>query len=447
VVQCHPKRKREKAVLMNNQKKLTIGLFGFGVVGEGIYQVLQQTPSLNATIKKICIKNPDKKRNCDPALLTTNYGDILNDPEINVVVELINDAEEAHIIVSTALRKKKAVVSANKKMIADNLKGLLDLQQNYNAALLYEAAVCGSIPIIRNLEEYFDNDLLQSICGIVNGSTNYILTKVLDDKLEYKAALLQAQMNGFAETDPSLDVEGMDAMNKLTILLLHAYGIIIKPNQLLCVGIDRIHTYDARFADERDLQIKLTAQARKISGGKIAAFVLPQFVTPESQLYGVKNEYNGVVLQSSFSDKQFLYGKGAGRFPTASAVLSDISALRFDYRYEYRKYGMATGVPVCNDYYFNLYVSFDSLADVDLKDFEWIEEFYCHENRHFVIGTISYLKLFRAEWLKNKSVSVIVCPDGVIDNMQSKEIRKMSLELAGVKFSDRVLESISRIEV
>src|SRR6478672_3754278 len=202
---------------MSTHKQLTIGLFGFGVVGEGIYHVLNQTPSLNATIKKVCIKHADKKRNAPPELFTTSYNDLLEDDEINLIVELIDDADEAYKIVKQSLNNKKAVVSANKKMIAEHLEELLKLQEVNDTSFLYEAAVCGSIPVIRNLEEYYDNDLLQSISGIVNGSTNYILTKI-GEGLSYKEALLQAQQLGFAESNPRLDVEGIDPANKLTIL-------------------------------------------------------------------------------------------------------------------------------------------------------------------------------------------------------------------------------------
>jgi homoserine dehydrogenase len=141
-------------------KKLVIGLFGFGVVGEGIYEVLQRTPALNATVKKICIRDPHKKRSVPDALLTTDADALLNDEEINVIVELINDAEAAYEIVTTALRNGKQVVSANKKMIADHFSELVALQEAHHASFLYEAAVCASIPVIRNLEEYYDNDML-----------------------------------------------------------------------------------------------------------------------------------------------------------------------------------------------------------------------------------------------------------------------------------------------
>src|SRR6478735_10325520 len=240
---------------MTTHKKLSIGLFGFGVVGEGIYQVLQQTPSLHASIKRICIKHPQKKRNADADLFTTDYNEILDDPEINLVVELIDDADEAYKIVTAAFKKKKSVVSANKKLIAEHLAELIFLQNENDVSFLYEAAVCGSIPIIRNLEEYYDNDLLQSISGIINGSTNYILTK-LSGGASYKEALQEAQQLGFAESNPSLDVEGFDPVNKLTILLAHAYGIVISPDQVLRCGITRLQKSDADYAREKHYKIK-----------------------------------------------------------------------------------------------------------------------------------------------------------------------------------------------
>src|SRR6478672_7966537 len=214
------------------ESKLVIGQFGFGTVGEGIYHILQQTPSLQAHIKKICIRNASKKRSVAPDFFTTDYEVLLNDPEINLIVELIDDAVEAFKIVTAAFERGKAVVSANKKLIAEHLPELLQLQQQYGVPFLYEASVCGSIPIIRNLEEYYDNDFLKSVCGIVNGSTNFILTKMEEEKLDYAEALRAAQALGFAESNPALDVQGIDAANKLVILLLHAYGIVAHPQQV-----------------------------------------------------------------------------------------------------------------------------------------------------------------------------------------------------------------------
>lgn len=417
---------------MSNTHKLTIGLFGFGVVGEGIYQVLQQTPSLQATIKNICVKHPEKPRNAPAELFTTDASLLLNDPEINVIVELINDADDAYHIVTTALKTGKAVVSANKKLIAHHLPELLQLQEQFDTPFLYEAAVCGAIPIIRNLEEYYDNDLLRGICGIVNGSTNYILTKILAENLPYAKALQQAQDQGFAESDPTLDVEGFDAVNKLTILLAHGYGIVTHPDELLFRGITQIHASDATYAAEKGLQIKLTAQAKKLGNGKVATFVLPQLVTNQSKLYDVPNENNGVVIESSFSDKQFLYGKGAGRFPTASAVLSDISALRYQYRYEYRKLKSALRTELTDEFYLRVFVSCASDHDVNREDFEWIDEAYITSKRQFFVGVIRFDKLKAAAWLRKPQVSLLVCPDGIIESIEERQLKKRSLELAGV---------------
>lgn len=415
-------------------KQLTIGLFGFGVVGEGIYKVLQQTPTLNANVKKICIKHPEKKRNAPASLFTTKADVLLDDPDINLIVELIDDADEAFKIVRKALANRKAVVSANKKMIAEHLADLLRLQHEHETSFLYEAAVCGSIPIIRNLEEYYDNDLLQSLCGIVNGSTNYILTRIKEDKLTYGEALLEAQQAGFAESNPALDVEGVDAVNKLTILLAHAYGIITAPQQLLYKGITQLHDRDSTFAAEKGFEIKLTAQARQLSNGKIAAFVLPQFVTPDSQLFSVKNEYNGIVIESKLADKQFLYGKGAGRYPTSSAVLSDIAALRYDYKYEYRKLCNPEKLSLTKNYYLRVYVSFENWEDLRKEDFETIEEFYSSRNRQYLIGLIQVEKLKEATWLQSPQVSVIVWPNGIVENgvLELKAVKAKSLRLASV---------------
>ena len=419
---------------MSAHKQLTIGLFGFGVVGEGIYHVLNQTPSLNANIKKVCIKHAEKKRNADPELFTTNYNELLEDNEINLIVELIDDADEAYKIVKQSLNNKKAVVSANKKMIAEHLEELLKLQEINDTSFLYEAAVCGSIPVIRNLEEYYDNDLLQSISGIVNGSTNYILTKILDEGLSYKEALQNAQQLGFAESNPALDVEGIDATNKLTILLAHAYGIVTSPDSLVKAGITRLHSGDANYAAEKGLQIKLTAQACKLSNGKVAAFVLPQFITPDSQLYHVKNEYNGVIIESKLADKQFIYGKGAGRYPTSSAVISDISALSYNYRYEYKKLNRKEKYQLTNNFYLKVYVSFNDWSEVNKWDFEQVIEFHSTEDRQYLTGIIHLDKLKDASWYNDPSVSIIVLPDAIVekDTIVAKSLKKVSLQLAGI---------------
>ena len=418
---------------MEQHQQLTIGLFGFGVVGEGLYKVLQQTPSLQASIKRICIRHEKKKRNAPANLFTTDRDELLNDPEINVIVEVIDDPVAAFEIAAIALRNGKQLVSASKKMIADNLPALLQLQKETGNSFLYEAAACASIPVIRNLEEYYDNDLLQSIRAIVNGSTNFILTKMFDDGLDYKQALLQAQQNGFAESDPTLDVEGYDAVNKWTLLLNHAYGIVESPGNILFNGIQNIQPADATVASSWNQQIRLVAQARKLRNGSVVAFVLPQFVKQSDPLAFVRNEYNGVVIETGFADQQFFYGKGAGSFPTASAVLSDISALRYNYRYEYKKLYHHKPHQLTDDLYLRVYISFEDWKFIPRERFEWIEEWHSREERKYLIAVIAFNELKNESWWKENNTSLILTPEPIIEDMEIRLLKRRSLELAGVE--------------
>lgn len=417
---------------METHKQLNIGLFGFGVVGEGLFKVLQQTPSLKATIKKVCIKNASKQRNAPAELFTTDKNDLLNDDKINVIVEVIDDPDAAFIIVSTALKNGKAVVSASKKMIAEHLPEILQLQLETEQPFLCESAACASIPVIRNLEEYYDNDLLHSIKAIVNGSTNFILTKIIEENLSFNDALLLAQQLGFAESNPKLDVEGYDAVNKWSILLNHAYGIVEHPDNILFTGIQNIQLADATVAKEKHFEIKLVAQAKKLTDGKVAAFVLPQFVKQDDHLAFVKNEYNGVVIESGFSDKQFFYGKGAGSFPTASAVLSDLSALRYGYRYEYKKLYHHQPHELTQDFYLKVYVSFDDWKFIPKEKFEWIEEWHAGEERKYLVGVLHVKELYTTKWWKENKTSLILLPEPVIENVDIVKLKKRSLELAGI---------------
>ncbi|MBI5915714.1 MAG: homoserine dehydrogenase [Bacteroidetes bacterium] len=383
---------------MSYQKKLTIGLFGYGVVGSAVYEVLQQTPSLEAEVRRICIKNPQKQRNIDAARFTTERSQLIEDEAINVIVEMIDDADAAFDIVSESLCRGKAVITANKKMLAAHLPELIDLQRRYDVPLLYESACCASIPVIRNLEEYYDNDLLRGVEGIINGSTNFILTKIFEEKLGYDEALALAQRLGFAESDPSLDVEGHDALNKLCLLLAHAYGILTHPSALLRHGIHRLNAIDSDVAAAQGAQIKLVARAVKQDDGRVAAFVLPQFVQPPHLLHTVRHEYNGVVLTSALADEQFFYGKGAGGFPTASAILADLSALRYDYRYEYKKLLLQQPSTLCDDVPLHVYVSFQDWQMLPVDAFEEIHEYFSGRQFHYRKGVVSLNQLLKNDW-------------------------------------------------
>ncbi len=373
-------------------KRLTIGLFGFGVVGQGLHDIIS-TKDLNIEIKKIAIKNPEKERILPGHLFTSNADDILNDPEINTVIELINDADAAYEIVTRALKSGKNVVSANKKMIAEHLDELVSLQEKYNASLLYEGAVCGSIPIIRNLEEYYDNELLHSISGIFNGSSNFILSKIANEGLEYAEALKQAQELGFAEKDPILDVGGYDAKYKLVIAAAHAYGVFVKPEQVLNIGIQNFSAADLHFAQEHQLKIKLVPTAKKLDDKELALYVIPKLVPKSDFLYNVENEYNAVSVKAAFADQQLFYGKGAGGHPTGSAVLSDVAALRYDYRYEYKKYHHDKKLKLQNDYIIPVFIRYNNESLIKDIHFEFIAEQHKSIELNYVLGGVKISEL------------------------------------------------------
>ncbi len=377
-------------------KKLNIGLFGFGVVGQGLYDIIK-TKHLNLEIIKFVIKDATKERSLPQHLFSTDKNSILENPEINTVVELINDADAAFEIVSAAIKAGKNVVSANKKMIAQHLSELIDLLHQYGTSLLYEGAVCGSIPIIRNLEEYYDNELLYSISGIFNGSSNYILSKGFNDGLDYASALKQAQNLGFAETDPTMDVGGFDAKFKLVIAAYHAYGIVVKPEEVFNLGIANLAVQDIQYAKEKKLKIKLVPFAKKLNDKQVCLYVLPRFISRNELLYNVDYEYNGVIVQAAFADQQFFYGKGAGGHPTGSAVLSDITALRYDYHYEYKKAAETDHLQFTNDVELSIYLRYNQKDLVEALQFEHVAERFYSENFKFITGKVKLINLIGQE--------------------------------------------------
>jgi homoserine dehydrogenase len=387
------------------RKNIKIGLFGFGCVGFGLYEALQKTPSLKTNIKRICVKTKSKQRPILSEHFTFDKNEILFDNEINTVVELIDDADAAFEIVKTALQNGKAVVTANKKMIAEHFTELLALQKKHNVPLLYEAACCASIPIIRNLEEYYDNDLLESIEGIVNGSTNYILTNTSLKNISYNEALKEAQEKGYAETNPLLDVGGFDAKYKLIILIAHAFGVVVSPENIFNIGIDKLGELELNYAKEKGYKIKLIAFAEKKEDGKIVSFVLPKFINKKDKLHSVDDVFNAVKTKSYFSDTQFFIGKGAGAYPTASAVLSDISALTFDYRYEYKKLNNIDSLENENKVFLKILLRYDFNHLEELKDyFIEVNESYQNFNSGYIIGVVSLKRLKLVSTLSNISV-------------------------------------------
>ena len=394
-----------------NGKKLNIGLFGFGTVGRGLYDVLQRIGTKNVEIKRICVRDISKPRAVE-ADFTDKADDIFNDPDINFIVELIDDAEAAYTIVKRALQSRLPVVSGNKKMLAYHIEELIALQSQYNVALLYDASACGSIPVIRNLEEYYDNDLLTSVKGILNGSSNFILSKIFNEKMSYADALKLAQDLGFAESNPTLDIDGWDSLFKLIIITVHAFGLYVAPEKIFTYGISNMNDDDIRFANEKERRFKLVAHVEKIAGDRLIMCVMPQLISRNKYIYSVEDEFNGVVIKGLFYDKQFMFGRGAGGYPTGSAVLSDITACLYDYKYEYKKRNDSQLPEFTNDHYFRVYYRYANDSDLALIPFESISEKYSSDSYKYVVGRASLGALHDVqEQLRRRNVFIAAYPN------------------------------------
>ncbi len=394
-----------------NGKKLNIGLFGFGTVGSGLYDVLKRIGSKNVEIKRICVRDLNKQRGVD-AEFTNNADDIFNDPDINFIVELIDDADAAYTIVKRALQMSLPVVSGNKKMLAHHIEELIELQARYNVALLYDASACGSIPVIRNLEEYYDNDLLTSVKGILNGPSNFILSKIFNEKMSYADALKLAQDLGFAESNPTLDIDGWDSLFKLIIITIHAFGLYVAPEEIFTYGISNMNDDDIRFANEKERRFKLVAHVEKIKDNKLIMSVMPQLISRNKYIYSVEDEFNGVVIKGLFYDKQFMFGRGAGGYPTGSAVLSDITACLYDYKYEYKKRNDSQIPTYTTDHSFRVYYRYSDYADLDLVKFESVSENYISDEYKYVVGKVSLRELHKIQdELRRRNVFIAAYPN------------------------------------
>lgn len=392
-------------------KKFNIGLFGFGNVGRGLYDVLEQTCHPQACIKKVCVRTLGKDRGIDPALFTDNADDIFNDPEINMIVELIDDAQASLTIVTRALHEHKPVVTGNKHMLAHHLQELVALQRETGTPLLYDASACGSIPVIRNLEEYYDNDLLVSVKGILNGTSNFILSKIFNENMTYPAALKLAQDLGFAEANPTSDIEGFDSLYKLVIITVHAFGRYVQPCDVFVYGISTMNEADIRFATEKGRRIKLIGHVEKLDDDHITMCVMPQLLSKDKYIYSVEDEFNGVVIKGKYYGKQFMFGRGAGGYPTGSAVLSDIMACSYDYKYEYKKLGSENTPQYSTDVYFRIYLRYTTSADLALFNFKSISESYSSDTTHYVVGDIKLADLVRIKpQLQGRNIFIAAYP-------------------------------------
>ena len=314
------------------KKLIKAGMLGIGNVGTGTYRTLEmnrqkiyETTGLDIEIVKILNRSPEKDRGIyiPPEKYTQNVDDILNDPEIDIVIELIGGIEPATEYMARALSNGKSVVTANKAALAANGMKLAKIAQDNHVLLRFEAAVAGGIPILTSLTTALLSNRFTEVHGILNGTTNYILTQMSEHGTPYEEVLKDAQSKGFAEADPTADVEGFDAANKLSILMSLVFGISAGPDVIPTVGITSVGLEDIEYASENGYRIKLLASAREIDG-KVYGNVEPALVPVSHPLASVGNEFNAVFVSGNAVDDLMFYGRGAGPLPTGSAVLGDV---------------------------------------------------------------------------------------------------------------------------
>jgi len=315
------------------QNNASVGLFGLGCVGQGFYQLSQQCIE-TAQIKSVAVKHNFKARKFASDKITTQQDRVLNDRQIDTIVETINDDEIAYTIAKSTVTKGKKFVSASKKMIAKHLPEIIAWNKTYQNSFLYEAAVAGSLPIIRNLDLYFDQAKNQRIQAIINGSSNYILTQMFHNNSTYSQALQQAQNLGFAETDPLADVGGFDAKYKAIIIAAHAFGFVVHPDCVVNFGLQNITANDLDFAKNLKSSIKQVATLSKTDQG-VSITIMPELVASDSELAKTDDENNLIILTNNNTEFYFK-GAGAGSIATGTAVVADLQASKDNYCYHYK---------------------------------------------------------------------------------------------------------------
>lgn len=314
------------------KQNISVGLLGLGTVGSGVIQLIEKQQKelchqlgCGVNVKSVLVRNLEKAREVqiDRTYLTTNPDDVINDPEITVIIEVMGGIEEARQHILKAFEAKKHVVTANKDLIALHGPELQAAASQNGCDLFYEASVAGGIPILRGLANGLVPDRIQKVMGIVNGTTNYILTKMDDEGVSYEDALKEAQELGFAEADPTADVGGLDAARKMAILARLAFSTSVDLDDVEVTGIANIALEDFHYGRKLGLTMKLIGFAH-FENNQVEVSVQPTFLSKEHPLASVKNEYNAVYINGEAVGETMFYGPGAGSLPTATAVLSDV---------------------------------------------------------------------------------------------------------------------------
>ncbi len=343
---------------------------GYGVVGSGVVELFEkhkQSIISKSTQDDLRLKYILEIRDCSDSpyspLFTKDFNDILNDSEIKIVVETMGGLHPAYDFVSACLKAGKHVVSSNKELVATYGYELLKLSDENNVNFLFEASVGGGIPIIRPISQCLAANEINEIAGILNGTTNFILTKMFGENMSFPDALSLAQENGYAESDPSADVDGIDSCRKICILASLCFGNHIYPKDTYTEGISSIKPQDVEYARSWGGAIKLIAKAKRLPSGKIHTLVSPAFVQNHSQIANADDVFNAILVRGDAIGEVVFYGRGAGKLPTASAVLADIIDCA---KHDIKKKAFGWGAPVdgCIESYLEMPVSLYVRAEI-----------------------------------------------------------------------------------
>jgi homoserine dehydrogenase len=321
--------------------QIGIGLAGLGTVGAGVFKHLQQNRVLIAerlglelAVRRIAVRDARKRREVQPSakLLTNRWEDLVDDPDVHIVVELMGGIEPAYTCVMRALDQGKVVVTGNKALLAEHGAEIFEKGAEKNVPIFFEAAVAGGIPIIKSIREAFIGNHIRSIHAILNGTSNYILSRMTEQAMDFPLALKEAQEAGYAEADPTLDVNGWDAAHKAIILASLAYGFWVNTDQIYVEGIEYIGALDIQFAQKLGYRIKLVATIRANEESLVEVRVHPTFVPKDHVLASVNGVFNALMVHGDIVGDTLFYGRGAGQDPTTSSVISDLAqaAIWFD---------------------------------------------------------------------------------------------------------------------
>ena len=402
--------------------KIKLGLIGLGTVGGGVFKVLKNFPDVEIT--KIAVKNIDKPRNIDGldrAMLTTDPYEIVESPEITVVAELIGGVHPAYELIKKAIENGKHVVTANKELLAKHGEELFNYAEQHNVVILYEAAIAGGIPLIMPIKTILAGNKITKIEAILNGTTNYILTNMDKNQASYESVLKEAQELGYAEADPTGDVEGFDSAYKLTTLATITFNKRVKLENVYREGITKVKSEDIKYANELGYKIKLVAYAHIYESDNADVRVHPMFVSKEETLAHIDYVKNAVTLTGSPVGKITLSGAGAGEMPTASSVVGDILAIEREYgttdyilpmmRCKHAHNTTAKMVPIDeteNKYYLRLIANdkIGGIADI---------------TEHFAEKKISIESILMKEVKENNTAEIVI----VTDKCKEKLIKEL----------------------